>query len=76
MSDVIENYVCYVIFEKNEVGVLPRWASCPTLPYINILRHSTTTGFLEMGLGGILIGTFIHWNNFVTKWRHWVTINL
>ena len=33
MSDVIETYVCYVIFKKNEVGVLPRWASCPTLPY-------------------------------------------
>ena len=33
MSDVIEKYVCHVIFEENEVGVLPRWASCPTLPY-------------------------------------------
>ena len=33
MCDAIEKYVCYVIFEKKEVGVLPRWASCPTLPY-------------------------------------------
>ena len=34
MSDVIQKYFCNVIFEKkNEVGVLPRWAFCPTLPY-------------------------------------------
>ena len=34
MPDVIGKYVSYVIFEKNKVGVLPRWASCPTLPQL------------------------------------------
>ena len=29
MPDVIEKYVCRVTFEKNLVGVLPRWASSP-----------------------------------------------
>ena len=33
MSDVIQKYFCNVIFEKNEVGILTRWAFCPTLPY-------------------------------------------
>ena len=28
MFDVIKKYVCYVIFEKNEVGHLRRWALC------------------------------------------------
>ena len=34
MSVVIKNYIRSVIFEKNGVGDLPHWASCPTLPYI------------------------------------------
>ena len=33
MADVIKNYIRNVIFETNGVGVLPHWASCPTLPY-------------------------------------------
>ena len=40
MSNVIEKYVCYVIIEKNKVGVSPRWASCPTLPW---WRHQMET---------------------------------
>ena len=31
LSDVIKNHIRYVIFEENAVGVLPHWASCPTL---------------------------------------------
>ena len=36
-----QKYFCNVIFEKkNDVGVLPRWAFCPTLPYKQrVLMH-------------------------------------
>ena len=34
MFDVIKNNIRDVIFEKNAVGILPHWVSCPTLPYI------------------------------------------
>ena len=45
MSDVIKNYTRHVIYEKNGVGVLPLWASCPTLPYANILQNSNLNRF-------------------------------
>ena len=36
MSDVIEKYVCYVIFEKkNEVGVLPHVRLAPRYPVLD-----------------------------------------
>ena len=30
--DDIKMYICYVIFEENAMGVLPRWALCPMSP--------------------------------------------
>ena len=50
MSDVIQKYFCNVIFEKKkkkkkQVGVLPRWAFCPTLPYKCENRTLTITRF-------------------------------
>ena len=48
MCDVIEKYVCYVIFEKNEVGVLPRWASCPTLPYSMLVKRAPRGTLLHL----------------------------
>ena len=34
LSDVIKNYIRFVIFEKNDLDVLPHRASFPALPYI------------------------------------------
>ena len=40
MRDFTKKYVCYIILEKNEVGILPRWALCPTLPYIGAKKQN------------------------------------
>ena len=51
MSDVIEKYVYYVIFEKNEVGFSPRRAFCPTLPCARIDFNSMQHSVLKLVYG-------------------------
>ena len=43
MSAVIKNYVCYVIFEKSVMVVLPRWEWCPTLLYGHTTHEFTSS---------------------------------
>ena len=46
MSDVIKNYISYVIFEKNAVGVLPHGVHCPTLSYAYVKPDGCHVGII------------------------------
>ena len=67
MFDFIKKYICYVIFEKNKVNVLPWRALWPTLPYNIILK-------LNAAICKILhVPSYVHaiFIVFISRWCQW-----